>query len=143
MGRPFLLGIRGVLSIYHNVLKFQVGTGVGEVRGDQQAGRNCYAVSTNPAALAKQCAHVTSKPSQGTPEQDHYVLEEGEVLDIIVEEMEEEERGWASGHPTDQLEEIPIRGEDPTKAVKVGEGLDPEIKKDWVKLLREYINIFT
>ena len=68
MGRPFLTGIRGVLSIYHKVLKFPVGTGVGEVRGDQQAARNCYAVSTNPAALPKQCAHVTSEPSQGTLE---------------------------------------------------------------------------
>ena len=26
MGRPFLSRIRGVLSIYHNVLKFPVGT---------------------------------------------------------------------------------------------------------------------
>ena len=34
LGRPFLSGIRGVLSIYHNVLKFPVGSGVGEVRGD-------------------------------------------------------------------------------------------------------------
>ena len=28
LGRPFLSGIRGVLSIYHNVLKFPVGTEV-------------------------------------------------------------------------------------------------------------------
>ena len=34
MGRPFLLGIRGVLSIYHNILKFPIGAGVGEVKGD-------------------------------------------------------------------------------------------------------------
>ena len=86
-------GSGGVLSIYHNVLKFPVGTGVEEVRGDQQATRNCYAVSTNPAALAKQCAHVTSKPSQGTLERDDYVLEKGEVPDVIVEEPEQEERG--------------------------------------------------
>ena len=95
------------------------GVGVGEVREDQQVARNSYAVSTNPGALGKQCAHVTSEPSQGTPKLDHYVLEEGEVPNIIVEEPEEEERGWASEHPADQLEEIPIRGEDPTKAVKV------------------------
>ena len=68
-----------MLSVYHNVLKFPVGTGIGEVRGDQQAARNCYAVSTNPAILAKQCAHVAG-------ERDHYVLEEGEVPDMIVEE---------------------------------------------------------
>ena len=35
MGRPFLSGIRGVLSNSHNVLKFPVGTGVGKVRRDQ------------------------------------------------------------------------------------------------------------
>ena len=64
LGRPFLLGIRGMLSVCHNVLKFPVGTGVGEVRGDQQTVRNCYAVSTNSATLGKKCAHVTGKPSQ-------------------------------------------------------------------------------
>ena len=77
LGRPFLSGIRGVLSIYHNILKFSVGTGVREVRGDQQAARNCYAVSTNPAALAKQCAYVAGKPRQGTSKLSHYVLGNG------------------------------------------------------------------
>ena len=112
-------------------MKFPVGTGVGEVRGDQQAARNCYAVSTNPATLAKQCAHVTSEPSQGAPEQDHYILDKREVPDIIVEEPEEEEREWASGHPADQLEEISVKGEDQTKVVKIGGGLDPETRKTW------------
>ena len=77
LGRPFLSGIRGVLSIYHNILKFPVWTGVGEVRGDQQAARNCYAVSTNPAILAKQCAHITGKPRQETAELSHYFLNNG------------------------------------------------------------------
>ena len=77
LGRPFLSGIRGVLSIYHNTLKFLVRTGVGEVRGDQQAARNFYTVSTNPAALAKQCAHVAGKPRQGAKKLSHYVLGDG------------------------------------------------------------------
>ena len=55
-------------------------------------------MSTNPTVLAKQCVHVTSEPSQEVLEQGHYVLEEGEVPDMIVEETEEEERGWTSGH---------------------------------------------
>ena len=63
MGRPFLSGIRGVMSIYHNVLKFPIGTKVGEVWGDQQVAHTYYAVSTNPTMLAKQCAHVTSEQS--------------------------------------------------------------------------------
>ena len=65
LGRPFPSGIRGVLSIYHNVLKFPVGTKVGEVRGDQQAAQTCYAVSANPAALAKQYDHVIHKLGLG------------------------------------------------------------------------------
>ena len=132
----------GVLSIYHNVLKFPVKTKVREVMGDQQAAHNCYAVSTNPMVLARQCAHVFGEPSQSTPEQDYYTLEDGKVLDVIIEEPEEEEQGWVSGHPTDQLEEVPIREDDPTKVVKVGGGLDHEFMRDLVELLREYNDIF-
>ena len=33
LGRPFLFGIREILSIYHNVLKFSVGTRVRSQRG--------------------------------------------------------------------------------------------------------------
>jgi hypothetical protein len=99
LGRPFLSGIRGVLSVYHNVLKFPVGTRVGEVRGDRQAARNCYAMSTDLAALAKRSAQVAGEPSQGDSEQDHYILDDGEVPDMIVEESEEEEQGWANGYP--------------------------------------------
>ena len=61
---------------------------------------------------------------------------------MVMEEPEEEERGWTSGHPTEQLEEVLIRSEDPTKTVKVGGGLDPEIKKDLTELLKEYNDIF-
>ena len=99
-------------------------------------------MSTNPTALAKQCTHVTSDPKQGASERDQYVSEEGEVPDIIVEEPEEEERGWTIGHPAEQLKEVLIRGKDSTKTVKVGGGLDPEIKKDLIELLREYNDIF-
>ena len=40
------------------------------------------------------------------------------------------------------MEEIPVRNEDPTKVVKIGGGLDPKVKRDLVKLLREYSDIF-
>ena len=76
------------------------------------------------------------------PEQDHYILEEEEVLDIITKESEEEEQGWVSGHPADQLEEVPIRREDLTKVVKVGRGLDHEVKRDLIELFGEYSDIF-
>ena len=93
-------------------------------------------MSINPAALAKRCVHVAGEPSQGTSEQDHFILEDGEVPDMIVKESEEEEQGWASGHPPDQLEEISIKGGDLTKVVKIGGGLEDGIKGDLIKLLR-------
>ena len=99
-------------------------------------------VSTNPAALAKQCASVASYPGPSAAERDDHVLEEDEIPDIVVEESEEEERGWSSGYPSEQLEEVQIRCEDPTKTVKVGEGLDPGVKVDLRELLREYNDIF-
>ena len=55
LGRPFLSSIRGALSIYHNVLKFPVRTRVGEIKGDQQAAHDFYAVSNDLAALARRC----------------------------------------------------------------------------------------
>ena len=86
--------------------------------------------------------HVTNEPSREVLEQDHFVLEEGEVPDILVEEIEEEERGWTSGHLTDQLDEIPIRKDDLTKVVKIGGVLDCEVRKNLVELLEEYNDIF-
>ncbi|KAK0587241.1 hypothetical protein LWI29_019637 [Acer saccharum] len=61
---------------------------------------------------------------------------------MIIEETEEEERGWIGGHPAKQLEEIQIRKEDLTKAVKIGGVLDREIRGNLVKLLKEYNDIF-
>ena len=142
IGRAFLSGIRGVLSIYHNVLKFSVGTGVGEVRGDQQATHRCYVVFTNPTELAKQCAHVTNDLSREVQEEDHDILEEGEVLNMIVEKPEEEDREWASGQPVEELEEIPIMEDDPTKVVKIGGVLESRVRESLVGLLKEYNDIF-
>ena len=75
------------------------------------------------------------------PEWDYYAFEDGEVVDIIIEEPEEEEQGWVSGHPTDQLEEVPIREGDPTKVVKVGGGLDHEVKRDFVIISSMYTSM--
>ena len=86
---------------------------------------------------------MTFEPSQEVPGWDHYVLEEGEVPDIIVEEEEDDEQGWTSGYPVEQLEEIPIKRDDPTKVVKLGGSLDPKVRKNLVKLLKEYNDIFT
>ncbi|KAI9192454.1 hypothetical protein LWI28_023113 [Acer negundo] len=73
-----------------------MGTKVGEVRGDQQAARNCYAVSTNPVAFARQGALVASEVNPDTPEQRHYDMEEGDVPDIVIEEQDDEDRDYTN-----------------------------------------------
>ena len=90
LGRPFLSDIQGVLSIHHNVLKFPVWTRVGEVRGDQQAARNCHAVSTDLAALAERNAQITGKSNQEDSRQDHYILNDEGVPDILTKDLESE-----------------------------------------------------
>ena len=47
---------------------------------------------------------------------------------MVVEDSEKEEQGWASGHPPDQLESIPIKGGDLTRVVKIGGGLEDGVK---------------
>ncbi|KAK0590451.1 hypothetical protein LWI29_027333 [Acer saccharum] len=116
LGRPFLSGIRGVMSVYHNILKFPVGT--------------------------ERYTHVAQELSHRAPEPDHHILEEREIPGLIPEETEEEERGWTGGHPTEKLEEIQIRRGDPTKLVKIGGALDSEVRRNLVELLKEYNDIF-
>jgi hypothetical protein len=45
IGRPTLNQLRAVTSTYHLLVKFPTEHGVGEVRGDQIATRECYLAS--------------------------------------------------------------------------------------------------
>uniref|UniRef100_A0A2N9EL41 RNA-directed DNA polymerase n=1 Tax=Fagus sylvatica TaxID=28930 RepID=A0A2N9EL41_FAGSY len=48
IGRPTLNRLRAVTSTYHLLLKFPTEHGIGEVRGDQVASRECYLASLGP-----------------------------------------------------------------------------------------------
>uniref|UniRef100_A0A2N9HHU7 Reverse transcriptase domain-containing protein n=1 Tax=Fagus sylvatica TaxID=28930 RepID=A0A2N9HHU7_FAGSY len=48
IGRPTLNRLRAVTSTYHLLLKFPTEHGIGEVRGDQVAARECYLASLGP-----------------------------------------------------------------------------------------------
>uniref|UniRef100_A0A2N9F359 Uncharacterized protein n=1 Tax=Fagus sylvatica TaxID=28930 RepID=A0A2N9F359_FAGSY len=48
IGRPTLNRLRAVTSTYHLLLKFPTEHGIGEVRGDQIAARECYLASLGP-----------------------------------------------------------------------------------------------
>ena len=45
IGRPTLNRLRAVTSTYHFLIKFPTEHGIGEIRGDQVAARECYLAS--------------------------------------------------------------------------------------------------
>ena len=49
LGRPTLVAMRAVTSIYHLCLKFPTPRGVGVVRGNQYEARMCYTTSIKSA----------------------------------------------------------------------------------------------
>ena len=48
-GRPTLMAMKAVISIYHLRLKFSTLRGVGVIRGNQYEARMCYTVSVRSA----------------------------------------------------------------------------------------------
>ena len=97
LGRSTLNKFKAVTSMYHLVIKFPVEDVVGEVRGSQQAAREC-----NMASL--------KRPT------------EKETLTIDILEVRDEEE-LKMGQPVEELLEIGIYEDDPKKVVKIGSTL--------------------
>uniref|UniRef100_A0A2N9F5L1 RNase H type-1 domain-containing protein n=1 Tax=Fagus sylvatica TaxID=28930 RepID=A0A2N9F5L1_FAGSY len=78
IGRPTLNRLQAVTSTYHLLLKFPTEHGIGEVRGDQVAARECYLVSLGSGGLNQTMTieeqKILVKPSE---ELDTIELEEG------------------------------------------------------------------
>uniref|UniRef100_A0A2N9ITY0 Retrotransposon gag domain-containing protein n=1 Tax=Fagus sylvatica TaxID=28930 RepID=A0A2N9ITY0_FAGSY len=78
IGRPTLNRLRAVTSTYHLLLKFPTEHGIGEVRGDQVAARECYLASLGLGGqnqtMAIEEQKILVKPSE---ELDTIELEEG------------------------------------------------------------------
>ena len=45
LGRPILIALEAVASARHLALKFLTPKGIGTIKGDQLAGRECYSIS--------------------------------------------------------------------------------------------------
>ena len=78
IGRPTLNRLRAVTSTYHLLLKFPTEHGIGEVRGDQVAARECYLASLGPEGQNQKMTieeqKILVKPSE---ELDTIELEDG------------------------------------------------------------------
>uniref|UniRef100_A0A803PRR3 Uncharacterized protein n=1 Tax=Cannabis sativa TaxID=3483 RepID=A0A803PRR3_CANSA len=106
MGRLVLVDFGAITSIKHLCLKFFTNSvGVGIIRGNQEIARKCYNVATKQAVIMVQIA------KKG------YLVE-------IQDELDPQVGVEASLEPMEEVEKIQICGQDPTKVIRVGKGLN-------------------
>uniref|UniRef100_A0A2N9F9R7 Uncharacterized protein n=1 Tax=Fagus sylvatica TaxID=28930 RepID=A0A2N9F9R7_FAGSY len=87
IGRPTLNRLRAVTSTYHLLLKFPTEHGIGEVRGDQVAARECYLASLGSG----------DRQTMSIEEQKVLVKPSGELATIELEDgrPEEDDQNWS------------------------------------------------
>lgn len=116
LGRPGLNAARAVVSTYHLCVKFPTEHGEGEVKGNQQAARNCYVSAFKQKQKVKETLPI--EPLQ-------------------VEGLRPDQRA----EPMEELEKIPL-GDDPTRTVQIGGALQPEIREEFINFLRTNADVF-
>uniref|UniRef100_A0A2N9FPR8 Integrase catalytic domain-containing protein n=1 Tax=Fagus sylvatica TaxID=28930 RepID=A0A2N9FPR8_FAGSY len=88
IGRPTLNRLRAVTSTYHLLLKFPTEHGIGEVRGDQVAARECYLASLGSGG---------QNQTMSIEEQKVLVKPSGELATIELEDgrPEKDDQNWS------------------------------------------------
>ena len=115
LGRPALVGLGAVSSVRHMAVKFPTSSGIGTLKGDQLAGRECYSISVRGKKQASEQALVVIQNKDGT------ILETDEEIDQRVEERVDLE-------PLEELEDVRLEESDPSRTVMVGKHLREETK---------------
>ncbi|KAK3005471.1 hypothetical protein RJ639_016337 [Escallonia herrerae] len=113
LGRPALNQLQAVVSTYHLKMKFPMGHGIGEVKGDQTTARQCY---------------ITSCQSKNKEA-------------LIIEDLREDTKIQRGEHVED-LVSIEVYPREENKIVRIGSNLKEDTKLDLVNLLRTYADIF-
>ncbi|XP_019160670.1 PREDICTED: uncharacterized protein LOC109157216 [Ipomoea nil] len=102
----------------HLGLKFPAPTGVGVARGDQKVSRSCY---------LKACRQIGQKDLQ---------------VHTIAEEAFQEEVGRPRAEPVVETEEVILDLSRPDRVVKVGVGLQAELRARIINTIRSYKEVF-
>ena len=113
--RPALVGLGAVSSVRHLAIKFPTSSGIGTLKGDKLAGRECYSISIRGKKQTSAQTLVIIQNKDGT------IFEIDEEIDLRIEER-------ADLEPLEELEEVRLEEADPLKTVKVGKNLPEETK---------------
>ena len=116
LGRPALNTLRAVPSTYHLILCFPTPNGVGEIRGDQLAARECYVSSMK-----------TRKPQEAL---------QVEILDPRDDSTIER------GEPAEKLIPIVLDEDHPDRRVYVGSSLSTELVGPLIDFLKHNMDVF-
>ena len=129
-GRPLLMATRAATSIVCQSMKFRTPTGVGIVHSSSKSSRECYKNAIN---MAENSAAVSAMPIETQ------LIQSGPSEDNIDPRNLIEEP--ATG-PVEQLREVIIDDNEPTKVVKIGANLDEEIAGKLITFLRSNTDVF-
>ncbi|GKV06375.1 hypothetical protein SLEP1_g18276 [Rubroshorea leprosula] len=131
IGRPTLTEIRAVVSQSHICMKFPTPMGVATLRGNQEVARHSYMTSVT---LPWRDKLVTPAPIQSEmpPAQ--------QVMGIELPDNKRE--GDARATPTEEVEEIQLDPNDPTRKTQIGTKLNPEEREELIDFLKSNRDVF-
>ncbi|XP_071909712.1 uncharacterized protein [Coffea arabica] len=116
LGRPALNALRAIPSTLHLSVKFPIPGRVAEVHGDLEVARTCYlAMLLGPEKVVVQTA----------------------CLEPYIPGEEARPPGTQ-----DEIEEFPLREDQPDQVIRIGALLPPEKKEGLKALLKEYSQVF-
>ncbi|KAF5472227.1 hypothetical protein F2P56_008964 [Juglans regia] len=128
LGRPTLNSLRAVTSTYYLKMKFSTNSGVGEVRGEQVLGQECYDRELkHQVKLVAAIRKAEEAPKLGSPP----------PLTKWDEEIRDEQALWQA-EPNEPLELVAIDQLTPVRRIQIGTKLGPEIKAALISLIVEH-----
>ncbi|CAL9031318.1 unnamed protein product, partial [Prunus brigantina] len=127
IGRTALTRVKAHLSPHMLLMKFPTCNGTGAVRGDQLSARTCYATALKSVAdrPPMEAMAVQGLPNGSRPIDDP-----------------REETPTPLAQPAEELETVVLNEEHPDRCVKIGTGLDPNLRELFIDFLRHHAEVF-
>ncbi|GKV17254.1 hypothetical protein SLEP1_g27785 [Rubroshorea leprosula] len=132
IGRPTLTEIRAVVSPSHLCLKFPTLTGVATLRGNQEIARHCYVTSVSRPRKEKQVPNPEPTQPEVPPTQ--------QVMGV--ELLDNRPNDEARATPVEEVEEVQLDSNEPTKKTKIGTKLSSKDRAELIDFLKSNRDVF-
>ncbi|GKV17243.1 hypothetical protein SLEP1_g27774 [Rubroshorea leprosula] len=133
IGRPTLTEIRAIVSPPHLCMKFPTPMGVATLRGNQEAARHCYMTSVTRSRRNKEIVPSLELPHSEAPNTQ-------QVMGVELPDNRPEDDPRAT--PVEEVEEVQLDDNDPSKKTQIGTKLTPIEKEELVGFLKANKDVF-